>query len=58
MSGDLGVYSFLPWLRQGLAGAITAADNSANYECQLSGAAVREVILTPDGKWISPKGGL
>ena len=36
----------------------TAADKNANYECQLSGAAVREVILTPDGKWISPKGGL
>jgi hypothetical protein len=30
-------------------------DNSANYECQLRGADVGEVILTPDGKWVSPK---
>jgi hypothetical protein len=35
----------------------TTADNSANYECQLRGAAVAEALLTPDGKWVSPKGG-
>jgi hypothetical protein len=35
----------------------TTKDNSANYECQLSGADVPEVILTPDGKWVSPKSG-
>lgn len=34
----------------------TTADNSANYECHLRGAAVGEAVLTPDGKWISPKG--
>lgn len=34
-----------------------AEDNSANYECQLTGAGVSEVILTPDGKWVSPKAG-
>jgi hypothetical protein len=33
----------------------TTRDNSANYECQLSGAGVAEGILTPDGKWVSPK---
>jgi hypothetical protein len=33
----------------------TTKDNSANYEFQLTGAGVAEVILTPDGKWISPK---
>jgi hypothetical protein len=33
----------------------TTADNSANYECQLRGAAVAEAILTPDGAWVSPK---
>jgi hypothetical protein len=30
-------------------------DNSANYEFQLTGADVSEVILTPDGKWVLPK---
>jgi hypothetical protein len=35
----------------------TTRDNSANYECQLSGAGVAEAILTPDGKWVSPKAG-
>ena len=33
----------------------TIKDNSANYECVLEGAAVSEVILTPDGTWVSPK---
>jgi putative PepSY-like beta-lactamase-inhibitor len=35
----------------------TIKDNTANYECQLTGAGVSEVILTPDGKWVSPKAG-
>jgi len=35
----------------------TSADNSANYECHLTGAGVSEVILTPDGKWVSPPAG-
>jgi hypothetical protein len=35
----------------------TIKDNSANYECELKGAGVKEVILTPDGKWVSPKVG-
>jgi hypothetical protein len=33
----------------------TMADKSANYEFILKGAGVSEVILTPDGKWVSPK---
>ncbi len=34
----------------------TIKDNSANYECELTGAgAVTEAVLTPDGKWVSPK---
>ena len=32
-----------------------AKDNSANYEIVLKGAAVKEVVLTPDGTWVTPK---
>jgi hypothetical protein len=35
----------------------TTKDNSANYELQLQGAAVPEVVLTPDGKWVLPAAG-
>jgi hypothetical protein len=35
----------------------TTQDNSANYELQLQGAGVPEVILTPDGKWVLPAAG-
>jgi hypothetical protein len=35
----------------------TTKDNSANYEFQLRGAAVAEVVLTPDGKWVLPTAG-
>ena len=35
----------------------TTKDKSANYEFQLTGAGVSEVILTPDGTWVSPKAG-
>jgi len=30
-------------------------DRAVSYEVQLKGAGVGEVVLTPDGKWISPK---
>jgi hypothetical protein len=30
-------------------------NKTTNYEIQLKGAAVKEVILSPDGAWISPK---
>ena len=30
-------------------------DQSANFEFGLKGAGVTEAILTPDGKWVSPK---
>ena len=30
-------------------------DKSANYEFGLKGAAASEVVLTPDGQWVSPK---
>jgi len=33
----------------------TMADKSANYEFILKGAGVSEVILTPEGTWVSPK---
>jgi len=33
----------------------TAKDNSTNFELGLKGAPVSEVILTPEGKWVSPK---
>jgi hypothetical protein len=32
-------------------------DNSANYEIILKGAPVKDVVLTPDGTWVSPKAG-
>ena len=32
-----------------------AKDNSANYEIVLKGAPVKEVVLTPDGTWVTPK---
>ena len=32
-----------------------AKDNSANYEIILKGAPVKEVVLTPDGTWVTPK---
>jgi hypothetical protein len=32
MSFELGMYSFLPWLRHGIAGAITAADLDVNVK--------------------------
>jgi hypothetical protein len=36
----------------------TIKDNSANYEFGISGVSgVKEVILTPDGSWVSPKMG-
>ena len=36
----------------------TIKDNSANYELGITGAgSVKEVILTPDGSWVSPKMG-
>ena len=36
----------------------TIKDNSANYELGISGVhGVEEVILTPDGTWVSPKPG-
>jgi hypothetical protein len=36
----------------------TIKDNSANYELGISGVSgVKEVILTPDGSWVSPKMG-
>jgi hypothetical protein len=31
--------------------------NSANYEIILKGAPVKDVLLTPDGTWVSPKAG-
>jgi hypothetical protein len=33
---DLGTYSFMPWLRQGLAGQITAADNDPSVKTRAS----------------------
>lgn len=34
----------------------TIKDNSANYELGITGVSgVKEVILTPDGSWVSPK---
>lgn len=36
----------------------TIKDNSANYEFGITGAgSVKEIILTPDGTWVSPKMG-
>jgi hypothetical protein len=36
----------------------TIKDNSANYEFGITGVSgVKEVILTPDGSWVSPKMG-
>jgi hypothetical protein len=36
----------------------TIKDNSANYEFGIAGVSgVKEVILTPDGSWVSPKMG-
>ncbi len=34
-----------------------AQDNSVNFEIQLMNAAVEEVVLTPEGKWVSPPAG-
>jgi hypothetical protein len=46
MSDDLGTYSFLPWLRLGLANEITAADLDANVLTR----ATMPVSLTVTGK--------
>ena len=32
-------------------------DKSANYEIVLKGASVKDVVLTPDGTWVTPKVG-
>jgi hypothetical protein len=29
-------------------------DGTMNYELGLKGAAANEVVLTPEGKWVSP----
>ena len=36
MTGPLATYSFLPWLRQGLAGQITAQDLDVNVHARAS----------------------
>jgi hypothetical protein len=54
MSPALATYSFLPWLRQGLAGQVTAAD----LDAAVSERASVSVELTLSGERIIPNGPL